>query len=86
MAAQVIHAAGESAAGVEPGKTYAVALCVPDKHGLQQMDDWLTAAGVPHRSVREPDPPWSGALMALGIPPCDRRSVSRFLRGLPLLK
>jgi hypothetical protein len=81
----IIHAAGESACGVVPG-TFAVALAAKNERELLKLEARLRGANVPHSAFREPDPPWGGALMSIGIEPVqDRRAVRRFLRGFSLL-
>jgi hypothetical protein len=86
MVAQTIHAAGESSPGNLPNNTHAVALAVKDEAALLALEECLKAAGVPHVAIREPDPPWNGALMAIGFPPQDRAALRRFLSSLPTLK
>lgn len=87
LAAQLIHAAGESArGGVAPG-THAVALAARDEDHLAAIEGQLRAAAIPHWAIREPDPPWSGALMAIGVEPvAERKTVRRVTGGLPLLR
>lgn len=81
--------------------THAVALAVPDEAALLDVAARLERRGLPFVLVREPDPPWHGAAMAIGLlafpeaPPGtpaaaprafpDRRAVRRVLGGLPLL-
>jgi hypothetical protein len=86
MVAQVIHAAGESSPGDLPPDTHAVALAAPDESALVQLEQRLIAAGVPHAAIREPDPPWANALMAIGLRPARRADVAWFVSNLPLLK
>ncbi|MCK5641794.1 MAG: hypothetical protein KAJ19_13410 [Gammaproteobacteria bacterium] len=82
----VIHAAGESARGVAPG-TFAVALGAANEKALLRVEKRLRLAQIPHSAFREPDEPWSGALMSIGLEPVeDRRVVRRFLKGLKLLE
>jgi peptidyl-tRNA hydrolase len=86
LAAQVVHAAGESAclaARLPPG-THAVVLG-SSAGGLLALERALVAAGVPHVAVREPDPPYAGALLAIGLPPAPRASLRRHLGKLRLL-
>lgn len=60
---------------------------VDDEAELALLAERLELASVPHVVVREPDPPWSGALMAIGIPPlADPRAARRVLSRLPLLR
>ena len=54
---------------------------------LALLAERLELAAIPHVAIREPDPPWSGALMAIGIPPLvDARAARRVLARLPLLR
>jgi hypothetical protein len=79
--------------------THAVVLAVPDEAALLDVAARLERRGLPFVLVREPDPPWHGAAMAIGLAPVpetppgspappslpDRRAVRRVLGGLPLL-
>jgi hypothetical protein len=86
LAAQVVHAAGETSPGQLPEGTHAVVLATPDEAALARVHRALVAAGIPHKAIIEPDPPWDGALMAIGIEPTgDRRAIRRVLGRLPLL-
>jgi len=60
---------------------------VADEAALALLAERLALAAVSHVVVREPDPPWSGALMAIGIPPLvDPRAARRVLAKLALLR
>jgi hypothetical protein len=83
QAAQIIHAAGESGPA-RPG-TYAVALAAGPE-ALHQLELDLAEAGVAFVAIREPDPPWSGALMAIGLHPAHKEQLRRYVRHLPLLR
>jgi hypothetical protein len=85
--AQVIHAAGESSPGNLPESTHAVALHAKDEAQLQKIEAALSEAGFSFKAIREPDAPWSGALMAIGLSPITRTPELRKLLGkLPLVK
>lgn len=86
QAANIIHAAGRSAAGLHCDGTYAVALHVPDEVELRALAYRLAHAGIPRHLIVESDEPYSGQAMALGIEPCDRAEVKRFLSKYPLIK
>lgn len=84
--AQTIHAAGEShPLPVESG-TYAVALQVPDEAALFAVSDQLTEAGFSHTLIREPDAPYLGQAMAIGLPPQPRDNLRPLLGRLSLFK
>lgn len=86
LAAQIVHAAGESSPGNLTTGTNAVVLSVPDEPALHLLKRRLQGAGVPHVSVFEPDEPWCGSMTAIGLAPvADRRQVRRLLEDLPLL-
>lgn len=86
LAAQIVHAAGESSPGNMPVNTNAVVLSVPDECSLHLLERQLQRAGVQHVSIREPDAPWNGALTAIGLMPiADRSTVKPLLTRLPLL-
>lgn len=86
MVAQTIHAAGESVREPVPNNTYAVALAARDEAELVALHERLVAAAIPCVLIREPDSPWNGQAMSLGISPCDRTHVRKFLSSLPLLR
>lgn len=87
LAAQVIHAAGDSVHGELPERTHAVALAARDREHLERIEQQLIDARIPHRAIREPDPPWCGALMAIGLEPVvDRRPLRRVLSALSVLR
>ena len=85
LAAQLIHAAGESSPGDLPPGTHAVALAARGAVELEALARRLTFDGVPHVQIREPDPPWNGALMAIGLRPFPRGRRLPALRRLRLL-
>jgi len=65
---------------------YAIALAAPSELALEQLAAELDDAGLRHRCVKEPDSPWDGALMAIGICPTpDKKLLRRFTGKLPLL-
>jgi hypothetical protein len=88
IVAQTIHAAGESSPGGKflPPDTRAIALAVPDEQALLRLEDDLKNAGIKFRAIREPDAPWNGALMAIGITPVVRDSVRHLLGRLELIR
>lgn len=83
QAAMLVHAAGESGPA-HPG-TYAVVLAAADEIHLDRIRRRLVFEGIEHVAIREPDPPYDGALMAIGLPPVERDQSPSFLRRLSLL-
>jgi len=67
MAAQLVHAAGESSPGNLPEGTYAIVLAVPNIAKLLALEKRLVDAGIPHKAIREPDEPYCNDLMSIGI-------------------
>jgi hypothetical protein len=60
---------------------------VDNEAELALLAERLELASIPHVVIREPDPPWSGALMAIGIAPTvQTRVVRRVLARLQLLR
>jgi hypothetical protein len=86
QAAQLVHAAGESSPGNLHAGTHAVVLAVPDELALVREADRLEKAGVQLTRIYEPDAPYHGALMALGLVPGRREDLRRHLSCLPLLR
>jgi hypothetical protein len=51
------------------------------------LEEKLRRLCIPHAAIREPDAPWNGALMAIGIEPVvDRNTVKKVTSSLKLLK
>jgi len=86
QAAQIVHAAGESVSGPVPEGTYAVCLACPNERALVKFADELRQKGVHFTSIFEPDAPYDGALMALGLAPRRKEELRRHVSALPLLK
>lgn len=87
QSAQLVHAAGHSAGvGLLPEGTYAVTLACRNEGELRALSDRLKAAGVAHHRVHEPDEPWNGQLMALGLEPNYKSRFKKYLSNLPLIK
>ena len=85
-AAQIIHAAGESSPGSLPEHTFAVALSVDNEQQLVKLSHDLRIAGVKHTLVREPDAPWCGAAMTIGVVPDVRSKLRPHLKRLRLYR
>ena len=84
LASQLTHAAGETGPA-NPG-THAVVLSAKNKDHLLKIERQLIAHKIKHHSVREPDLPWNGEIMAIGLyPTSDRASVKPVTKRLKLL-
>lgn len=84
LAAQLVHAAGETGP-VEPG-THAVVLSARNEEHLLKIEHQLSSYQIKHHNIREPDSPWNGELMAIGLYPIsDRRLVKPITKKLRLL-
>jgi hypothetical protein len=86
LAAQLVHAAGESSDGNLKDGTFAIVLAVPDEATLLAVRARLSLAGVEHIAVHEPDAPYRGALMAIGARPGPRSVLRRHFANLPLFR
>lgn len=54
---------------------------------LHDVERRLTELEVPHTAIREPDEPWRGALMAIGVVPMvPTKQLRKATRRLCLLK
>ncbi len=82
----MVHAAGESSPGNLSEGTHAVVLTVPDELSLHREAKRLEGASIAFVAIREPDAPWCGALMAIGVRPQPKEVVRRLLSSLPLLR
>jgi peptidyl-tRNA hydrolase len=83
IAAQLVHAAGESSNRVPTG-TYAIVLAVPNQAKLLALEKRLIETGVPHKAIREPD--MDNELTAIGVEPGPRKHLRKILSNLPLLR
>lgn len=81
-----MHAAGESSPGNLPSGTHAIVLVVPDEMALRGVAVRLARAGIEFVRIEEPDAPYDGALMALGVVPGRKEVLRRSLSSLPLLR
>lgn len=86
IGAMLIHAAGESSTGSLEDGTFAIALAVADESELKAVLARLSKNGIALRAIYEPDPPYSGQLMAIGVRPAIRSSIRQFLSSIPLLR
>lgn len=84
--AQVAHAAAESVVDPVPPGTHAVILRADSEDELRQLAAKLDRRGIPHKLICEPDAPYLGSAVALGVAPTnDRRAVRRVLGHLKLI-
>lgn len=86
LAAQLVHAAGESSRGDLKEGTFAIVLGVPNEASLIAVRTRLSLAGVEHVTIHEPDAPYRGSLMAIGVRPALKSQVRRHLSELPLFR
>jgi hypothetical protein len=82
----LVHAAGESSPGSLPEDTHVVVLVARDELHLALVAEHLEAAGIAIVRVHEPDPPYQGTLMAVGVKPARKEVVRRHVSSLPLLR
>lgn len=78
--AMVAHAAGESsrmATSLDPDAHAAVLEAGGPE--LLALEAQLRGAGVAHAAIREPDEPYCGELLAIGVAPQQRGPLRRFL-------
>jgi hypothetical protein len=86
LAAQLVHAAGESSPGVLPPNTHAIVLTAINEQKLLALEHELQSNQVDHIAIREPDSPWDGQLMAIGVIPGPKKQLRKYFSQLPLLK
>jgi len=86
QSAMLVHAAGESSPGNLKDGTYAFVLSVPNEEALMVVAAKLIRARVAFVTVFEPDAPYNGQLMALGVIPARKEDLRKHLSALPLLK
>lgn len=73
-----------AAVPIVPRTTIAVVLGVPNQRALLRVEKRLLDAGIRHVAVREPDAPWNGQLMTIGLWPIEDRwsAVDRYRRPI----
>lgn len=87
QSAQLMHATREATAGMAANPhEYAIALTEPDEAALEALSFRLFQLGIPHKRIIEPDAPYNGQLMALGIPPMPRGQIGPLLSSCKLVK
>lgn len=92
LAAHVTHAAGESAHRYESeedgrfsGAT-AIVLETKDENDLDKAEDYLDYWGIQAVSIRESNGPYEGQLMAIGLVPVERDTISKLMDKFQTLK
>lgn len=84
---QAIHAATECLRDVPVTMdTNVVVLEAEDGAALVSLSERLTAAGIHHVLIREPDPPYNGAATAVGVEPQDRDAVRPYMSTFKVLR
>jgi len=84
--AQVGHAVAESCEGPMPNTTYIYVLEAKDESHIDELHAKLWDLEIPHTVIHEPDAPYNGQAMAIGIwPVIDRTDVKKVTSSLPLL-
>lgn len=83
IACQAAHAAGESLRAPAASDTHVVALVAEKSHDLVALSLTLREAGIHHALICEPDEPYNGSAVAVGIEPLEDRErvkplVARF--------
>jgi len=69
-----------------PPGTFAIALSCADEAELRVLAKRFQEAGIHCHHINEPDEPYNGQLMAIGLPPAYKSSYRRYLSNLPLIK
>jgi hypothetical protein len=67
-------------------RTTVVVLGSRNRGRLERLERELVEAGVPHVAVREPDAPWCGELMAVGLEPGQKDELYRYVRMFNVLR
>ena len=67
-----------------PPGTIAVALSIKNEIELLQLEQLLINNMIPHKAIREPDQ--NNELMAIGVVPCEKQYVKKFLGRLKLVR
>lgn len=69
----------------DPSRTVVVILGARNEAKLRRLERQLVLAGIMHVAVREPDKPWDGALMAIGLMPGLKADLSACVNEFQLL-
>ena len=86
IAAQLVHAAGETATPLPVTGTHAVVLSLKNEEQLFLVAEKLSSRRIPYKVIYEPDSPFNGEATAIGLYPTkDRKQIRRALSRLSLL-
>ncbi len=85
LAAQVVHAAGESGALRAPSSGCHAVVLVASPDELRRLESALPGRGIRVRGIYENTPPFEDQIMALGVEP-EHPEAGRWLAHLPLLR
>lgn len=81
--AQAIHAASESIRQLPvPDDTHAAVLMADTSDQLEQLAEKLMDHGIHYALICEPDEPYKGAAVALGVTPLPKARVQPLMVGL----
>lgn len=92
LAAMICHAAGESGhlyEAEEDGRfrgATAIVLEAKDENELDKAEDYLDYWSIQAVSIRESEGPYAGQLMAIGLVPVERDTVSKLMERFQALK
>lgn len=82
--AQAIHAAGETGGDI-PQNCPAIAL-ETDSDSLLDLEAKLWDDAVPYEPIREPDDPYNGQLLAIGIFPGEKEILQKYVSTFRLAR
>lgn len=82
----IVHASDESPPPGPSPEMHAVTLTASDEVALVRVARLLRQANIEFAAIREPDAPYNGALMALGLFPRRKEELRRHLSSLPTLR
>jgi len=87
VACQAAHAASECIRTVPVSpETHVCALEAETSEDLEVLHEMLLVAGIHHVLIREPDGPYNGAAVALGVEPMDREKVKPYMTTFRVLR
>jgi hypothetical protein len=80
------YAIGRAAGQNGPDFPFCIALSARNEKHLRDLSALLTAKGIPHKLIEEPDAPWSGQATALCTMPMPKSKIYRYLSSLPRIR